>query len=68
MAQYFVNKNAQSNGDHEVHTSICNYLPQVQNRLALGEHSTCLTAVRQARITYPKSNGCRWCSTLCHTS
>lgn len=23
MAQYYVNRNAQANGDHEVHTSSC---------------------------------------------
>lgn len=67
MAQYFVNHNAQHNGDHEVHTSTCIFLPALQNRLDLGQHSSCVTAVRQARNTYPKSNGCRTCSSVCHT-
>ena len=68
MAQYLVNKNAQTNGDHEVHTSTCSYLPLAINRLDLGQHATCSSAVRQARLTYRQSNGCRWCSSLCHTS
>ncbi|MCX9895359.1 hypothetical protein LAD77_25195 [Klebsiella pneumoniae] len=33
---YYVNKNAQSNGDHEVHVSSCARLPAVENRLFLG--------------------------------
>ncbi len=67
MAQYFVNRNKQANGDHEVHTSVCIYLPAPHNRLDLGYHFTCATAVRQARNVYPQSNGCKYCSTLCHT-
>ncbi len=67
MAQYFVNRNAQNNGDHEVHVSSCVFLPALQNRLDLGQHLTCVTAVRQARNTYPQSNGCRTCSPACHT-
>lgn len=67
MAQYYVNRNAQSNGDHEVHISSCIFLPALHNRLDLGHHTTCITAVRQARNTYPQSNGCRTCSSVCHT-
>jgi len=29
---YYVNKKAQSNGDHEVHTEECDFLPGVLNR------------------------------------
>lgn len=67
MAQYFVNRNAQNNGDHEVHISSCVFLPALQNRLDLGQHLTCVTAVHQARNTYQQSNGCRTCSSACHT-
>lgn len=28
---YYVNKNEQPNGDHEVHTGSCIYLPSVEN-------------------------------------
>ena len=28
---YYVNKNAQSNGDHEVHNKTCSYLPEAEN-------------------------------------
>ena len=32
MSSYYVNTNAQANGDHEVHTSGCSYLPAPENR------------------------------------
>lgn len=67
MAQYLVNRNAQANGDHEVHTTTCPYVPALHNRLDLGYHLSCYTAVQQARLTFRQSNGCRWCSLLCHT-
>ena len=69
MAKYYVNKNAQNNGDHEVHKETgCNYLPEAQNRQYLGEFSNCQDAVKEARKTYPQSNGCYYCSPECHTS
>lgn len=67
MANYYVNKNAQSNGDHEVHTQDCRYLPESTNRKYLGEFSNCKDAVTEAKKTYSQSNGCRTCSYSCHT-
>lgn len=68
MAKYYVNKNAQSNGDHEVHRYDCSFLPLTENRIYLGEHDTCSPAVREAKKHYTKSNGCYYCSNSCHTS
>jgi len=68
MTYYCVNKHAQINGDHEVHTYSCVYLPREENRLFLGDHATCATAVAQAKLTYSKSNGCAYCSRSCHTT
>ncbi|HLG01451.1 MAG TPA: hypothetical protein VI916_13370 [Acidimicrobiia bacterium] len=65
---YYVNQNAQDNGDHEVHTSECSYLPDPENRLYLGSFDTCGPAVTEAKKTYPQSNGCFYCSRACHTS
>jgi hypothetical protein len=67
MNHYYVNKNSQSNGDHEVHKDGCSYLPEVANRLYLGYFSTCQEAVREAKKSYPQSNGCYFCSYACHT-
>jgi hypothetical protein len=64
--KYYVNKNAQSNGDHEVHTENCNYLPS--DKKDLGDFSNCKDAVTEAKKTYTKPNGCYYCSESCHTS
>jgi len=37
MKKYYVNTNAQSNGDHEVHDENCEFLPKPENRRYLGE-------------------------------
>ncbi len=72
MALYCMNNHAQSNGDHEVHNldvgSSC--LPAVQNRISLGPHPTCHSAVATARLQYLKLriNGCYYCANACHTS
>ncbi|PXY44305.1 hypothetical protein [Flavobacterium hydrophilum] len=66
MKNYYVNNNAQLNGDHEVHTSDCIYLPS--NRKSLGQFSDCKPAVTEAKKTYSKSNGCKTCCSACHTS
>ena len=66
--KYYVNKVAQSNNDHEVHTKDCNFLPSEANRKELGDFSNCKDAVNEAKKTYPKSDGCFFCSNECHTS
>lgn len=65
--RYYVNKNAQLNGDHEVHKSGCNYIPEVNNRIYLGEFFSCYEAVNAARKYFPQVNGCYYCSNSCHT-
>lgn len=66
MANYYVNRNAQQNGDHEVHLDGCTRMPT--NPLYLGSFSTCHDAVRAAKQYFPRSNGCYWCSPACHTT
>ncbi len=68
MKKYYVNKNAQANGDHEVHTGDCNYLPKIDNRIYLGEFNKCSDAVAKAKEYYQQSNGCYYCCLACHTS
>lgn len=68
MPYYYVNTNAQSNGDHEVHEdTYCSNAPTPQNRKSLGYHSDCHSAVREAKKTYSQSNGCFYCCKPCHT-
>ncbi len=69
MAQYWVNKNAQDNGDHEVHTKGCSHMPLPENRIYLGEFTNCRGAVAKAKQDHFKqSNGCFYCSNDCHTT
>ena len=67
MSRYYVNKNAQSNGDHEVHVTGCNWLPKPENRTLIGDFHTCHPAVREAKRRYPQSSGCYYCCRECHT-
>ena len=67
MTEYYVNKNAQPNGDHEVHREGCRWLPLPQNRIALGKFYTCHGAVAEARKYYRQVNGDYFCSRECHT-
>ena len=68
MAHYYVNMNAQSNGDHEVHLEGCSWLPDAINRTYLGYFGSCHPAVIAARNHYAQVNGCYFCSRDCHTS
>ncbi len=68
MPRYYVNRNAQHpSGDHEVHTTGCPHPPAEENRVSLGNHDNCRTAVTQARNHYAQVNGCYWCANACHT-
>ena len=69
MPQYYVNKNAQPNGDHEVHKTVgCPTPAAEENRHYLGTFASCHEAVVEAKKIYPRSNGCAFCSPECHTS
>lgn len=68
MHRYYVNKNTQVNGDHEVHKAGCTFMPLDHNRLYLGTFVSCRGAVQEAKKQYLKSNGCFYCSNGCHTS
>lgn len=69
MPRFYVNTNSQSNGDYEVHEdNYCSNAPSQLNRKDLGYHSDCHGAVREAKRTYSKANGCYYCCRSCHTS
>jgi hypothetical protein len=73
MPNYIVNRNAQPNGDHEVHLtprSECTSpdYPAPHNQEGLGSHSSCHSAVAEAKQRgYQTANGCYYCSRPCHT-
>lgn len=68
MQKYLVNKNAQSNGDHEVHIETCGHLPNLENRKYLGYFSNCKDAVADAKKYDSDADGCYYCCNACHTS
>ena len=69
MAYYYVNDNAQANGDHEVHVAGCSWLGLIVSKSYLGDYGWCGPAVAQARaFHYSQSNGCAYCCPSCHTS
>ena len=67
MARYYVNKNAQTGGEHEVHRFGCAWLPAPENRIYLGDFGSCRPAVTEARKHYSQVDGCAHCSPACHT-
>lgn len=66
MASYYMNRNAQWNGDHEVHKDGCNWMPAPENRQYLGEHASCHSAVAQAKLYNSKADGSAYCSPACN--
>ena len=65
--KYYVNKEEDDRGDHEVHDLDCHKLPSPENRKYLGEFTSCTGAVKEAKKTYATANGCKHCSRECHT-
>lgn len=72
MPRYIINKNAQPNGDYEVHnaTTGCTHMPLPENQIELGNHLSCTGAVQFAKEKLPSNriNGCYFCCNNCHTS
>ncbi|HZJ40972.1 MAG TPA: hypothetical protein VFD16_01775 [Candidatus Saccharimonadales bacterium] len=64
---YYVNQNAQENGDHEVHQAGCPHMPDEENRFYLGNFDNCREAVAEAKNIYPRADGCFFCANPCHT-
>ena len=71
MANYYLNLNAQSNGDHEVHKDTCQYYflyVRGYNFELLGSFYSEIDAVRYARSKHPnlKIDGCKFCCPRAH--
>ena len=60
--KYYVNRQEQDNGDHEVHEEACEKLPELKNLLPLGEFYTCHAAIAEAKRYFLKVDGCYYCS------
>lgn len=46
----------------------CSFLPEVENRIYLGDFSYCSSAVTAAKKYYRQVNGCYYCANSCHTT
>lgn len=64
---YYVNKNAQSTGEHEVHAEGCPYMPLYPNRLYLGYFAKPQEAIKEAKKYYDNVDGCYHCCLPVHT-
>lgn len=67
MPNFYVNMNAQSTGEHEVHKEGCFWLIQAKNKKHLGNFSNCKLAIREAKKHYSNVDGCKHCIPECHT-
>lgn len=67
MKRYCVDKNAQLNGDHEVHEFGCVRVPRPGNRIDLGRHISCLGAMFKAKEHFGQVNGCYDCCRACRS-
>lgn len=63
---YYVNNEAQANGDHEVHKLGCSFIPW--DTTLLGQFSNCAEAIEEAKKSFRHPIGCFYCSNKCHTS
>jgi hypothetical protein len=68
MAEFYVEKNAQSNGDHVVHRADCAHLPAKEAIQYLGAISNCNSALKKAGQLFKQVNGCTYCSVSGHTT
>jgi hypothetical protein len=66
MYKFYVNKNSQSTGEHEVHQEGCSYMPNSTNLFYLGLFTDCHGAVTAAKRYYNSVDGCYYCARVCH--
>lgn len=68
MKKYYIDKNAQPTGVHVIHIyDNCPTPADPENRVDLGSHALCLTAIRKAKQYYDEVDGCKNCIPKCHT-
>lgn len=67
MPYYIINKNKDSGGRNEVHTTVCAHRPYPENSLSLGYHANELDAVRYAKNAgWSAADGCYYCCPKAH--
>lgn len=66
MNKFFINKNAQPSGEHEVHREDCPWMFFIKETIYLGEFSSCADALCAAQRFYSNVDGCKRCCPKCH--
>lgn len=66
MTRYYVSTKGNANGYHEVHKSNCTHLPDLKNRLYLGDFLDCKNALKKVRLMSDQVNGCPSCLPCCY--
>ncbi|MFO7448073.1 MAG: hypothetical protein R6W90_17050 [Ignavibacteriaceae bacterium] len=61
MEHYYLSKEPSNDGEHIIHKSGCNNLPDVENRIYMGYLSNDSEALDEAKEYYPAVNGCCKC-------
>ena len=65
--RYYVNRNSQAGGEHEVHRQGCPVFPSPENARYIGDFLSCREARIEAKRQYLIVDGCAVCSPECHT-
>lgn len=63
---YYLNRNAQSTGEHEIHKQNCYRRPQPQNEIYLGYFYDAKHALIEAKKYYTYVDGCYYCCSEIH--
>jgi hypothetical protein len=66
MSSYYVNENAQTTGEHEVHKEGCEHMPSDSHKKYLGNYDNCQDALKKAKEYYTNVDGCFYCCYPCH--
>lgn len=69
MAEFYIEKTQQSNGDFLVHKSTCASLPADKGAIRyLGAISNCGSAIKKASEFFKTANGCPQCNPDYHSA
>ncbi|MBJ3762680.1 hypothetical protein ILP92_07985 [Maribius pontilimi] len=63
--KYYVNTDERDDGSHAMHSEACQFLPNPENRKALGDYANCDTGLKHAREQYDKVTPCQTCCADC---
>jgi hypothetical protein len=67
MKRYYIDIEAQKNGDHVLHNEFCLYMPIIIRSKYIGEFSNSKAALKEAEKEYNTANGCNNCSPESYT-